>query len=166
MGLTFEALTGMLKEYDVSYWTHPERPSVMFGMSTTSGKRFVITTSVDGEGSFFQARSVEYAHCPATHKNYTPVARLLLSLNYHYRAVKFSIDPQDGEVTAFADLVLLDSEATSAQVMGLLSFFLNVLDEAHERLLATLVNGVDPGEQKVESAPAVEPSSTEPDDVV
>jgi hypothetical protein len=162
MALTFEAMTGILKELEVSYWTHPDRPSVMFGMGSSSGKRFVITASLDGDGAFFQVRTVEYAHCPATHPHYAPVARLLLSLNYHYRAVKFAIDPQDGEVVAFGDLVLLDGTATSAQVMGLLSFFLNVLDEAHERLLATLVTGIDPGEPKGE----VVPVQVEPDDVV
>ncbi len=156
MGLTFEAMTDVLKEFEVTYWTHPARPAVMFGMGSSSGKRFVLTTSVDGEGAFFQVRSVEYAHCPTTHKYFPAVAKLLLALNYHYRAVKFSLDPQDGEVAVFGDLVILDGEATSAQIMGLLSFFLNVLDEGHARLMATLVNGVDPGEAKVEAVEAEE----------
>ena len=119
-------------------------------------------------GAFFQVRSVEYAHCPINHKHFTPVARLLLALNYHYRAVKFSIDPQDGEVAAFGDLVLLDGEATSSQVMGLLSFFLNVLDESHERILTTLVTGLDPGERRPEPEPEEPPPAEpdEPDDVV
>jgi hypothetical protein len=154
MGLTFEAMTDILKEYEVTYWLHPSRPAVIFSMGSPSGKRFVLTASVDGEGSFFQVRSVEYGHCPTTHKHFTAVATLLLALNYHYRAVKFSLDTEDGEITAFGDLVILDGEATAGQVMGLLSFFLNVLDESHERLLATLVNGVDPGEPRPE---AVEP---------
>src|SRR5690242_6598466 len=113
MGLSFEALTDILKSFEVSYWTSPDRPSVMFGMAASSGRRYMIGASVDGEGSFFQVRSVEYAHCPATHRHFGAVAKLLLGLNYHYRAIKFALDVEDGEVAVFGDLVLLGAEATA-----------------------------------------------------
>jgi hypothetical protein len=166
MGLSFEGLTAILKDYGVGYWTNPDRPAVLFGMGSTSGRRFMVGASVDGEGSFLQFRSVEYAHCPVTHRHFGAVATLLLSLNYTYRAIKFSVDPKDGEVTAYADLVLLDAEATPAQVMGLLGFFLNVLDEGHERLLSALVTGTDPGPRAAPPMPPVEAPADEPDDVV
>jgi hypothetical protein len=166
MAMTFQDLTEILKGHDIVYWANPDRPSLMFGMAGASGRRFMLGASVDGEGAFFQARSLDYLHCPMNHPNFPAVARVLLALNYQYRAVKFGVDPNDGEVTAYADLVLLDAQVTSSQVMGLLGFFLNVLDASHGRLQTTLVTGADPGEPEAGPAPAEEKGPEEEDDVV
>jgi hypothetical protein len=146
MALSFERLKEILTGFEVSYWTMPERPAVMFGMTARSGKGYMLGASVDSDGTLFQVRSVEYASCPPGHRHFRPVAQLLLALNYRYRAIKFALDPQDGEIAAFADLVLLDAEATPGQLMGLMGFFLNILDDCHERIQVTVATGEDPGE--------------------
>jgi hypothetical protein len=159
--------TEVLKTLEVPYWVSPDRPALMFGSRAKSGKRYMISASFDGDGSFFQLRSVEYGTCVVTHRHFTSVARLLLDLNYQYRGVKFSLDPRDGEIACFSDLMLFDAEATQVQIIGLVSFFLDIIDASFRRIMTTIETGEDPGEEPPPEAPAEETLEPEPDsDVV
>jgi hypothetical protein len=146
MPLTLDTFTEILKSLEVNYWTSPDRPAVLFGTGSKSGRRYMINANLDGEGAFFQLRSVEYNNCPVSHRHFVPVATLLLDLNYQYRGVKFSLDPRDGEIACFTDLMLFDNEATQVQVIGLIGFFLDIIDACAPRIRVTIETGTDPGE--------------------
>jgi hypothetical protein len=150
MSLSMEQFTEVLKSLEVPYWTSPDRPALMFGSVAKSNKRYMVSASFDGDGAFFQLRSVEYGTCTVNHRNFAAVARLLLDLNYQYRGVKFSLDPRDGEIACFSDLLLFDAEATQTQIIGMVSFFLDIIDTCNQRIRVTIETGEDPGEEPEE----------------
>jgi hypothetical protein len=159
MPLTMPQFTDILKHLEVPYWVSPDRPALMFGAKSKSGKRYMISASFDGDGSFFQLRSVEYATCVVTHRNFPSVARLLLDLNYQFRGVKFSLDPRDGEIACFSDLLLFDADATQTQITGTVSFFLDIIDGSFRRIMVTIETGNDPGEEEPEEPAPEEPEA-------
>jgi hypothetical protein len=84
--------------------------------------------------------------CPLDSPHLVSVMTLLNELNHRLRLVKFTVDPIDGEITVFSDLAIIDSQPTSAQVLGLLGFVMDRLREHSDRIEETIRTGVDPGE--------------------
>jgi hypothetical protein len=146
VALTFELLTSFLKSAEIRYLIVPDQPVVALGMTTPSGRHFLIHGMIEAEGSLLQFRTNGYEQCPLTSPNLPAVLLLLNELNHRLRLVKFTLDPADGEIIVFSDLALLDSEPTAGQVLGLIAFVMERLREYADRIEATVQTGIDPGE--------------------
>jgi hypothetical protein len=148
VALTFEMLTSFLKSAEIRYMVVPDQPVVALGMSTPSGRHFLIHGMIEAEGSLLQFRTNGYELCQPDGSSLPAVMMLLNELNYRLRLVKFTLDPADGEIVVFADLAILDSEPTSTQVLGLLAFLMERLRECADRIETTIQSGSDPGDEE------------------
>jgi hypothetical protein len=146
VALTIETLRSFLDSAEIRYMIVPDEPVVALGLTTPSGRHFLIHGMIEAEGSLLQFRTNGYEQCPLTSPHLGAVVRLLNELNHHLRLVKFTLDPDDGEITVFADLAMLDSEPTTSQVLGLLAFLMERVREHADRIEATVSTGTDPGE--------------------
>ena len=146
MALTFEMLTSFLKAADIRYLIVPDQPVVALGMTTPSGRHFLVHAMLEAEGSLLQFRTSGYEQCPPSSPNLGAVVLLLNELNYRLRLVKFALDPSDGEIVVFSDLAILDSEPTSTQVLGLIAFLMERLREHADRIEGAIRTGSDPGD--------------------
>jgi hypothetical protein len=146
VALTFEMLTSYLKSADIRYMIVPDQPVVALGMTTPSGRHFLVHGMVEAEGSLLQFRTNGYEQCLLNGPTQPAVLTLLNELNHRLRLVKFTLDPADGEIIVFSDLAILDSEPTAAQLLGLLAFLMERLREYADRIEATIRTGNDPGE--------------------
>jgi hypothetical protein len=146
VALTFEMLTSFLKAAEIHYMLVPDQPVVALGLSTPSGRHFLIHGMIEAEGSLLQFRTNGYEQCPPGSTSLPAVMMLLNELNHRLRLVKFTLDPADGEIIVFSDLAVLDSEPTSTQVLGLLAFVMERLREYADRIETTIRTGNDPGD--------------------
>jgi hypothetical protein len=146
VALTFEMLTSFLKSAEIRYLLVPDQPVVALGMSTPSGRHFLVHGMIEAEGSLLQFRTNGYEQCPLTAPALPVVLQLLNELNHRLRLVKFTLDPADGEIIVFSDLAILDSEPTATQVLGLIAFLMERLREHADRLEITIRTGTDPGD--------------------
>jgi hypothetical protein len=149
VAVTFDQLVSFLKSAEIRYLIVPDQPAVALGMTTESGRHVLIHAAIEAEGSLMQLRTTGYAHCPLSSPHFAAVMALINELNFRLRMVKFTLDPDDGEIVVFTDLAILDSEVTSAQVLGLIAFVMERLRECAGRLEATIATGVDPGEDEL-----------------
>jgi hypothetical protein len=145
MALTFDGLQSILRDADIRYLLSPDQPMLACGMTTDAGRHVLVHCFLEVEGTLLQFRTSGYLLCPPESTHRAAVLNLLNDLNHHLRLVKFTLDPLDGEVTVFSDLAILDSQATSSQVVGLISFFMERLREHSDRIEETIRTGVDPG---------------------
>ncbi len=146
MALTFEMLTSFLKAAEIHYMLVPDQPVVAIGMTTPSGRHFLVHAMIEAEGSLLQFRTSGYEQCPLGGTSVPAVLALLNEMNHRLRLVKFTLDPADGEIIVFSDLAILDSEPTNTQVLGLLAFLMERLREQADRIESTIQTGSDPGE--------------------
>jgi hypothetical protein len=146
VALTFDMLQSFLKAADVRYMVVPDHQVVALGMTTPSGRHFLVHAMVEAEGSLLQFRTNGYQQCPLNGPNLPAVILLLNELNHRLRLVKFTLDPADGEIIVFTDLALLDSVPTATQVLGLIAFMMERLREYAERIETTIRTGTDPGD--------------------
>jgi hypothetical protein len=150
MALAFSALQELVKAEKLNFWVHPTDTQLMLGSGGYFGAyQFLI--SLFDDGRFLQIRAVNYLRCPATDAHLPAVLKVLASLNYQYRVIKFGWDPGDGEITAYADYYAMDGTLTQAQLHQLLSCFLPGIDFNYPRIQKTLATGEDPGEADVEA---------------
>jgi hypothetical protein len=149
VAVTFEQFVGFLKSAEIRYLLVPDQPAVALGITTASGRHFLVHAVIEAEGSLMQFRTTGYALCPLSSEHYVAVLMLLNELNFRLRMVKFTLDPADGEVVVFTDLAILDSEVTPTQILGLIAFVMERLRECADRVETTIRTGVDPGEDEV-----------------
>jgi hypothetical protein len=157
MPATIEAIRGWFDTSDVRYMVDPHDGSLMFGGTGDAGQHFMMRLYVEAEGTWVQLRSVGFLKCPPDHKHLLQLLRLMVFLNYEYRCIKLGWDPKDGEIAAYADLLVSDSQPTKGQIFGLIGFFVARLGDVHPRLMVTLTTGQDPGDPKGE--PPAEPKA-------
>jgi hypothetical protein len=137
----------------VRYFLEPHSGALLLGNTSPPGQQYMVSVNVTEEGSWIQLRTHNFASCPAGHPHFVPVLTVLAALNYHYRSIKYTLDPTDGEIAAFADLLVADTEPTVDQVFGLIGFFMRLLDEGCPRLMATIQTGKDPGPPAIPEQP-------------
>src|SRR5262249_52420080 len=129
----------------IRYLLSPDQPMLACGMTTDAGRHVLVHCFLEVEGTLLQFRTSGYLLCPPESPHRAAVLNLLNDLNHNPRFVKFTLDPLGGEITVFSDLAILDSQATSSQIVGLISFFMERLREHSGRIEETIRTGVDPG---------------------
>jgi hypothetical protein len=160
VAVTIDQLISILKAGEVRYLIVPDQPAVALGMTTDTGRHFLIHATIEAQGSLMQFRTTGYAYCPLSGPHLEAVMRLLNDMNFHLRMVKFTLDPADGEIVVFTDLAVLDSEVTATQILGTIGFVMERLSECAVRVETTIKTGVDPGEDELIGQE--EPAPTEP----
>jgi len=145
MSMTLDELKTILDQEGLKYFVDPKRPVVMLGARGLFGS-FHCVIRLDNDGQFLQFRTVSYMYCPADHPNIAAVLRLLASLNYRLRMVKFGWDPSDGEIVVYADCWLVDSGITRQQFSRMMTSYLPTLDIFSDRIRKVIDTGDDPGD--------------------
>jgi hypothetical protein len=148
MATSYEAIRAMFDSRKIRYMIDPTYGSLLLGSTGPTGQQYWISLRVEVDGAWVQLRSFGYLNCPSSNKNVSAVHQLLASLNYQFRAIKFSWDVQDGEIAAFSDLLLADTQPSLDQIFAWIGFFFQQLDRAHPRIAATIATGKDPGDQQ------------------
>jgi hypothetical protein len=146
MPLTFDGLQAILREGDIRYLLSPDQPMLACGLTTDAGRNVLVHIFLEVEGTLLQFRTSGYQLCPLDSPHQDTVLTLLNDLNHQLRLIKFTLDPMDGEITVFSDLAILDSQPTAPQILGLLGFFMDRLQEHSQRIEETIRTGIDPGE--------------------
>src|SRR6516165_1691070 len=81
VALTIEMFRSFLDAADIRYLIVPDQPTVALGMTTPSGRHFLVHGMIEAEGSLLQFRTNGYQHCPANSPSVPPVMLLLNELN-------------------------------------------------------------------------------------
>lgn len=146
MAMTFDALKKLLDALSLQYYVHPQLPTAMLGFQGRQAN-FRLTISLQSDGTFLQFRVMGYATCPLNSPHLPALLRLLSDLNHELRWVKFSVDPQDGEVGVTGDTWIADGAVTQRQIDRMLGNLLPCIDDALPRISQVIQTGVDPGEK-------------------
>jgi hypothetical protein len=150
MAMTLDEIRSFMKKRDLKYFVDPEGSRLFFGMTGSYGRyQFYIALDVDGQ--FLQFRTGNYLTCPLDHPHLLEVLKVLGSLNYTLRFVKFGWDASDGEVVVYGDTWVMNGKVTWEQFDQMLSNYISVVDTNFERLKTTLETGEDPGEKDKET---------------
>jgi len=150
MAMTIDRLKELCEGEDLKYFLAPDRPMVTLGFGGSTGRfQFVIPIELDGR--FLQIRTTGYLSCPASHAHVNTVLTILGALNYQLRMTKFGWDPEDGEITAFADVWIEDGDLTQKQFGTLMKSTLAAVVVNHKRISGAIETGVDPGEFRPDS---------------
>jgi len=149
MAMTLDDLKKLLNGESIKYFVDPNRPVIMAGFGGVNGQYQVIIR-LEVEGTFLQFRTMSYLHCPADHGSLTEVLKVLGGINYRKRLVKFGWDSSDGEIVAYADIWIVDTQLTGQQLHHMLYNFIPVIDSSYARIKETIETGTDPGEKTPE----------------
>ena len=157
MGMTFDALKGLLDGERLNYFIHPKAPAAMFGLNGVSGP-LRITVSLQMDGDFLQFASMDYAKCPPDSPHLAAVLAVLSELNLGLRWVKWCRDPRSGEILVNGDFWVMDNPPSSTQFRRMLQNIIPTMDEKRPRILAVIATGRDPGDA---AAPPAGPPSVD-----
>jgi hypothetical protein len=151
MAIQLADVQKLLREMGMKSFCDTEQGVIWFG---TRGERgsYQVTVTKDMEGKFLQLRSMDYAHCPADHPHCDTLHRLLGEINYLKRVIKFGWDKKDGEVAAYADVIIGDGGLSQNQLHLVLGFFLGSLDECNPRIQQVIQTGKEAEEGPVRMA--------------
>lgn len=153
MPTTYQAVRSMLDSRGARYLIEPQSGALMLGNTSPPDHYYMVALILTEDGAWLQLQTVSFLSCPTEHPHFVPVLRLMAELNYHYRGIKYALDFSDGEITAYADLLIGDSQPTVDQIFGLIAFYMRLLNEGCPRLMATIKEGKDPGLPAVPAQP-------------
>ncbi len=148
MALQLPDVQKLLTEIGLNCFRDADRGILWFGNRGENGT-YQVLVMVDMEGTFLQFRAMQYATCPSNHPNCGALLRLLGKTNYLKRLIKFGWDDNDGEVTAYADVVIGDGGLSQGQLLPILGFFLMGLDELYPRIQGVIRTGQEPDQGPV-----------------
>ena len=149
MAITFARLQELLDGEGLKYFIDPKSTHVMLRMGTPTGA-FDVGIALLDEGRFLQFRAIRLRECPAQNPNLAAVLRLLASVNYQYRFVKYAWDASDGEITVYGDMWIQDSAVTQEQFHTMAGNLFTNVQKNMNRLSKVIETGKDPGEMSME----------------
>jgi hypothetical protein len=149
MAITVDWMKDLFKSANVRFLVDPDNPALMFGVTTPTGKNFMVRAAVEANGYFLQLRSVQFGNCTKDNPSLPAVLRVLAALNYKFRVIKYGWDQNDGEIAVYIDLTVADTTPTRDQVMSLIGYFIDMLDKSRDRIMKTVQTGTDPGEEEL-----------------
>jgi hypothetical protein len=140
MAMSIEELQSRFDANGLKYSVDPTTARLLLKFGGEAGTYDIVVT-LEGEGRFLQYRSLQLLSCPADHPHLQHTLRLLASINYENRFLKLGWDPSDGEIVAYADVILDDGTITEAQARSVTFTFLMVLDGAYGKLQKAIEEG-------------------------
>ncbi|CAK0781079.1 YbjN domain-containing protein [Gammaproteobacteria bacterium] len=154
MTMTMTDLEKLAKGAGLRYFLDPQRPALMFGFQGMNGSYQILLLLEDIEdGPFLQFRSIGSSlYCPEKHPHLLEALKVIGSLNYNTRLVRFGWDPNDGEIIAQAQMWISDGMVGPEQFKETLQNYCAVLDRGFGRLKQTLETGHDPGDEDIRIA--------------
>jgi len=145
MAITFEKLQELLRQQNFRYYVASDQPVLRAGVQGLFGRyEFVIMLQDDGQ--FLQFRTVNYLVCSPESPHLPATLRVLAAINYRCRGTKLAWDKADGEVVAYIDTFLMDSDLTQNQLARIMNNFMPTIDIAYGRIRRTIETGNDPGD--------------------
>ena len=107
--------------------------------------------AVTSDGKVIQFRTIGLLTAPGS-KHRLTLLSAMMEMNYSHKLVKFGIDPDDGEIVAYLDLVLGSATLTTKQLKRALRTFKGSVGGARTRFQKILDAGEDPGGEEEEKA--------------
>lgn len=151
MALTFVRLQELIKNEGLVFFVAPDREVLQIRVRGQNGV-YTVNAQISAEGGVFQLRTIDYLSCNAAHKNLPVVLKALADINFRRRFVKFGWDQSDGEVMAYTDCWVVDSDLTQQQMHQMIGTFMVTMDVMYDRLKKALETGVDAGDPGLQAA--------------
>ena len=150
MPLSMQQLQSLVDRQELRYLVDPHNPMLILDVRGTDGTyRFAISLQV--EGQFLQFRSIGYLSCVPDDPHLGEVLKVLGSVNFRNRLVKYAWDPSDGEIAAYADVWIMDGTLTDGQFERVLHNFVTTIDGDYLRIKTAAETGSDPGDKDARS---------------
>lgn len=144
MAMELDELQSLLDKEGLKYFLAPGRPAVMAGFAGMFG-RYQVLMKLEVDGRFLQFRTLSYLNCEDGHDSLPEVLKVIGDLNFKTRLMKLGWDPSDGEIAAYADIWLEDTQLTLEQLKRMIGNFMPAIDLAYKRIKETIETGRDPG---------------------
>jgi len=144
MGMTFDNVKTLLDTEQLNYFIHPNAPTAMFRLNGSNGSLGLIV-SLQMNGEFLKIASFDYAKCPSDSLHVPALLRLLNELNAGIRWIKWSWDPQDGDISVQGDMWVMDNQPTQKQFRRMLENIIPSLEEHLPRINHVIQTGQDTG---------------------
>lgn len=149
MAMTLDELQKLFAAEGISVFVAPDRSALLGSFRGINGA-YQVVFLLEVEGTFVQFRTLNWLRCPAEHPSLPAVLKVVGEENYTRRLVKIGWDPEDGELTAYADVWVEDGALSPQQFSRMMHVYLPVMDMAYGRISATIETGRDPGEVRPE----------------
>jgi len=142
VAITQRDLIKLVEEAGLAYADGPEG-TLLFRVEA-EGEQLNMVLDRPSEGKIVQFRTLNMLNAPAG--GHRPVLlRALATSNDRLKLVKFAIDPDDGEVCAYIDVVLGDGRLTGGQFTRCVQALQQLVIRAMVRFRKILATGDDPG---------------------
>ena len=141
--MTFEELEQLISELGFAHTSSPEKQFFVLAFRGLYGHHQVLLVP---DGGSVQIRTIQYAICSPESPHIAPLLSVLADINQRRRFAKFGYNADDGEISASADLMLCDVQATKELMGTFIQHFIVVIDVLRERLIQVTETGQDPGE--------------------
>jgi|GEM_PF-2090722 len=138
MTVTIDQIQGFLQTRNLHYFTSPDNETLLLPYRLGPRLSVKVLIRVDCEGSFLQIACNDLPMVESGHPMIGQVQQCLLAFSNSQRFVKFSQDPDDGEITVAGDAWLEDMELTERAFSRMMSNFLQSLTKAGEAIDAIL----------------------------
>ncbi len=145
--MTLSELIALLDQCGVEHGTPAEDTVPCF--VSAEGVPLLIVAAVTSDGKLVQFRTVGLMTAPPG-KHRRALLCAMMAMNYSLKLVKFGIDPDDGEVVAYLDIVLGGGTLTRKQVERAMRTFKGTVGTGRRRLQKILDSGTDPGAEQDE----------------
>ncbi len=143
MALTLEDLKRLMNEVQLAFFLHPDIPILLFMITGKSG-RYEFCLHLDPEGKTLQIRTFNFLSCHPNHIHAGPVLAALGEFNNNVRFVKLGWDRNNGAITAYHDVLILDGTMSSDQFKGALHAFMSGVDQIYGMLRHVIDTGLMP----------------------
>jgi len=118
------------------------------------GSVFIIVR-VDEEGEYFKLLAPNLYNYPPDGPDRAEVFRVLLSVCWRSKLIKYEYDERDGEIRAIVEFPVEDSTLTLRQFMRCLNGLVQIIDEYHAAIRSAMEGGpgsLDEAEEVSENA--------------
>ena len=159
MATTLAELEAYLVQEGLKYSIHEDYIRTSFATDVYrdpdgDGSVFIIVR-VDEEGEYFKLLAPNLYNYPPDGPDRAEVFRVLLSVCWRSKLIKYEYDARDGEIRAIVEFPVEDSTLTLRQFMRCLNGLVQIIDEYHAAIRSAMEGGpgsLDEAEEVSENA--------------
>lgn len=145
MATSLATLETYLKEEGLKYSVHEDYIRTSFATDVYrdpdgDGSVFIIAR-VDEDGEYFKLLAPNLYNYAPDGPNRAEVFRVLLSVCWRSKLIKYEYDERDGEIRAIIEFPLEDSVITPKQFMRCLNGIVQIIDEYHAAIWSAMNGG-------------------------
>lgn len=155
MAITIAKIATYLLEEGLKYSIHDNYIRTSFAMRNyvdeENDKSLFLISFIEEGGVYFKIMAPNLYHYPLDGPNSTDVFKVLYAISWRNKLVSYCYDEKDGEIIAQIEIPLEDMELSKKQLFRCLNSLIQVIDEYHPVIFASMA-GIEASIEQAEDS--------------